>query len=75
MKDFWSCGCSLTSIQIILSGDSLCLAWKANSRDCQIELQEVNIELTIRAIDKGREEFPRCDDGFSQALLIANRVR
>ena len=59
----------------MLSGESLCLAWKANGRDCQIELQEVNIELAIRAIDKGKEEFPHCDDGSSPALLIANRVR
>ena len=38
-------------------GDSLVLAWKANVKECQIELRQLNIELTVRAFDKATEQL------------------
>lgn len=65
----------LRAYQQYYPGDSLCLAWKANEPGCQIEFQEINIELAIRAFDKATEKFPRCDEGSSHASLTGKRVR
>ena len=58
----------------LCAGDSLLLAWKANGQNCQIKLQQMNIELTVRAFDKVTEQLPHFDDGSSPALLHENEV-
>ena len=54
----------------------LMLEWKANKRNCKIELQDMNIEVVVRAFDEATEAIPFCEDKTkaSEAQLVLLRV-
>ena len=41
---------------VLWTGESLLLAWKTNEENCQIEIQELNIELLLQNIDEAMEK-------------------
>ena len=61
----YMCYCFVLQARQCFSGDSLVLAWKANVKECRIELQQLNVELTVRAFDKATEQLPHFDDATS----------
>ena len=52
------------------------LEWKANKRNCVIELKDINIEVVVRAFDEATEAIPFCEDKTeaSEAQLVLLRV-
>ena len=54
----------------------LTLEWKTNKRNCEIELQEMNIEVVVRAFDEATEDIPFCENEteVSEAQLVLLRV-
>ena len=50
-------------------GNAFLLAWKANKNDCKVEIQELIVELTVRAFNSATKTFPQSHTESSAALL------
>ena len=50
-------------------GNSFLLAWKANKKDCTVQIRELTVELTVRAFNSATEKFPQSHTESSAALL------
>ena len=50
-------------------GNAFVLAWKASEKDCQVEILELIVELTVRAFNSATEKFPRSHTESSATLL------
>lgn len=69
-----TCYCFVLHARQYCSGVSLVLAWKANVKECQIELQQLNVELTVRAFDKSTEQLPHFEDATSPSSIHETEV-
>ena len=50
-------------------GNSFALAWKASERDCQVEIRELIVELTVRTCNNATETLPPSDtESFAKLL-------